>query len=352
MVAPAARDQARRRIAAIAGDYAREGAEVETAPGDFSDTAAALAFLKRAIAKGDADSDDAALLFLIPRVPASVLGGALAADILPMLGAAAHAPILLADLPRLEGHVDGLGALLRAPVGMIAKMADVRLSWQESASGESFAGDGERELFERLRAPTAVSSPSVYIAPIMLAVEADGYAARRLGDVTAAISVEAAARAILRIAAYSMLQDDPASAPYGWTHALTMPLGVFACAHFVADKRALVRIAATYALGFRATLGKTRLAAQPPMPPRSKKIFDVSPAAAAGAVYQADPAAFPDIKAALATRAATHRDAHLVKYTLACFDAASRDPEAARLYLAAAAHLGAWWDAHPDESFE
>jgi hypothetical protein len=186
----------------------------------------------------------------------------------------------------------------------------------------------------------------------MLAVEADGYAARLLGDITSAISVDAAARVILRIAAWSMMQDDPASAPYGWTHALTMPLGVFDCWHFVRDERAIVRIAATFALGFRATLGKTRLEAQPPESPRSKEFFGVAPAAAGGAVYHADPAAIPDIKTALATRAAAHRDTHLAKYTLACFDAASRDPEAARLYLAAAAYLGAWWDAHPDERFE
>ena len=43
------------------------------------------------------------------------------------------------------------------------------------------------------------------------------------------------------------------------------------------------------------------------------------------------------------TRAALHHDAHLVKYTLACLDAAGADPDAARLFLAAAAFLSAWW---------
>lgn len=352
MAAESARDGVRRRIAAIAGEYARAGEEIETAAGRFADDASAIRALKHAIVEGDAEGADAALLFLIPRVPASALAAALSADLLPMLGAAAHAPILLADLPKLEGRIDGAGALLRAPVAMIAREAAFRLRWHEAASEEKFDGDAERELFERLKDPPSVSSPSVYIAPIMLAVEADGYAARRLGDVTAAISGDAAERAILRIAAFSMLQDDPASAPYGWTHALTMPLGVFGCAPFVADKRALVRVAATYALGFRATLGKVRLEARPPEPARGRDFRDVKPEAAAGAVYHADPAEFPRIRAALAARAATHRDTHLAKYTLACFEAAGRDPEAARLYLAAAARLGAWWDAHPDERFE
>ncbi|MGH9024913.1 MAG: hypothetical protein ACRDWD_02175 [Acidimicrobiia bacterium] len=40
------------------------------------------------------------------------------------------------------------------------------------------------------------------------------------------------------------------------------------------------------------------------------------------------------------SRAALHPDAHVVKYTLACLDAATADPEQDRLCLAAAAYLG------------
>ncbi len=352
MIDPPARDQARRRMAAIAGDYARAGDEVETLPGKFASDDFAIASLKRAIRDGDAEGADAALLSLIPRVSASRLRVALAEDVLPMLGAAGHAPILLADLPRLEGRLDRAGALLRAPVAMIARIADARLCWHETDRSVAFDGDAEAELFERLSAPPFVHSSSVYIAPTMLAVEAGGFAARVLGDVTASVSAEAAARAILRIAALSMLQDDPATAPYGWTHALTMPLGVFGCADAVSDRRALVRVAATYALGFRATLGRAALTEMAPQKPASDAIVDVDPIAAAGAAYHADRSRLPEIRMMLATRAATHPDAHLVKYTLASFEAAPRDPGAARLYLAAAAYLGAWWDAHPGESFE
>ena len=46
----------------------------------------------------------------------------------------------------------------------------------------------------------------------------------------------------------------------------------------------------------------------------------------------------------LATNAAAHHDAHLVKFTLACLDAAELDPPARRLHVAAAASLAAvWW---------
>ena len=43
--------------------------------------------------------------------------------------------------------------------------------------------------------------------------------------------------------------------------------------------------------------------------------------------------------------ACAHRDAHLVKYTLACLDAAAADPDAARLFHAGAASLLAFWEA-------
>ena len=52
---------------------------------------------------------------------------------------------------------------------------------------------------------------------------------------------------------------------------------------------------------------------------------------------------FGDAATILATVAATHHDAHLVKYTLACLDAAEADPSARRLHLAAAATLAGWW---------
>jgi len=47
----------------------------------------------------------------------------------------------------------------------------------------------------------------------------------------------------------------------------------------------------------------------------------------------------------IVTRASAHRDAHLVKYTLACIDAAHADPGAARLFQAGAASLLAYWEA-------
>lgn len=352
MVEDGTRDMARRRIAAIAARYAREGEEIEERRAAFDDERAAIASLVRSLREGDADQVDATLLFLAPRASVLDLRRALAAEIVPALGAAAHAPILLAELPRIEARLSSAPGLLRAPLRQIALMADVRLAWQDRAGHAPSARDDGRALFEALAAPPPVRSDSPYIAPVMLAVENDGYAERMLGEATAGLSVAAAARVLLRVGAYSMLQDDPDEAPYGWSHAITMPQGVLSCADAVEDATALIRVAATHALGFRATAGKARLVAEPPPRPRAGAIRDVAPIEAAGAAFHAPEAETSRIKAELAARAAAHEDAHLAKYTLACFDAGMRDPGAARLFLAAAASLGAWWDANPGASFE
>ena len=59
----------------------------------------------------------------------------------------------------------------------------------------------------------------------------------------------------------------------------------------------------------------------------------------------------PDITAtSLATAAAVAHDAHIVKYTLACLDAADADPSQRDLYFAAADHLHQWWAQRGDPS--
>jgi len=130
-----------------------------------------------------------------------------------------------------------------------------------------------------------------------------------------------------RLAAWSMLQDAPDHAPYGWTHTLTLPQAVLQMTHGTADSPAAVAVAATYVLGFRATLGTVALdpaAALPPPPPLATPGARITQ---------------------LATAAALHRDAHFAKYVLACFDASARDPSATALYLAAAERLASYWHA-------
>jgi hypothetical protein len=60
----------------------------------------------------------------------------------------------------------------------------------------------------------------------------------------------------------------------------------------------------------------------------------------AAAAWHADAEQRTRIVQQLVDHAAPHRDAHLAKYTLACLEAARSDPDAAHLFLAAAARTG------------
>jgi hypothetical protein len=339
------RDAARRRIAEIAARYAREGAEVEPRPRDYATVDRALVGLLEALHAGDADTVDGSLLFLLPRVSPEWLRAALAEAVIPALGAAAHAPILLMALPgaRRYGSTE-ICALVRAPLRSLALEADQRLSWMDSV--EPHAAKAHASLFDVLAAPARIEATSFFIAPTMLAVERDGYAARLLTEATRAVTARQAELALLSVAALSMLHDDPEHAPYGWTHCLTLPQAILAQSDVVSDPVRMVRIAATHVLGFRATLGRARLD-QPyePPPPRSTNFtLNGDPKDIAARVFHSAAERHTAIANELAARAAVHADAHLAKYTMACLIAAARGPDNARLYLAAAAYLGAWWD--------
>ena len=181
----------------------------------------------------------------------------------------------------------------------------------------------------------------------MSIVETSGLAVELLDGPTRAAHVDRAGRALLRVAAWSMLQDTADHAPYGWSHCLTLPQAALGLADGVADPSRALAVAATYVLGFRATLGRVVLEPSwaPPRPDDGPllDVLGAGPAQAAAAVWHAQPDQWGAVAARLATAAATHPDAHLAKYTLACFDAAHGDPDATRLYLAAAAFLGGWW---------
>jgi hypothetical protein len=152
-----------------------------------------------------------------------------------------------------------------------------------------------------------------------------------------------------------MLQEPPEHAPYGWSHCLTMPQAVMGLAGHGAEPFTAVAVAATHVVGFRAALGKRPLNADhEPDQPTTGNLRDAIASgreAAASTVWHAPDQALDEITTELATRAALHHDAHLVKYTLACFDAAAADPAQRRLYLSAAASLSSWWAEQRTDGF-
>jgi hypothetical protein len=159
-----------------------------------------------------------------------------------------------------------------------------------------------------------------------------------------------AERAILRVAARSMLQDDSAFAPYGWTHCLTLPQAVLQIRGWLPDVDRAAAVAATYVVGFRAAVGRDAIDLEWSPEPTSVELLpslDEGPEIAARAWYHAEDEAIAPALPELIGRAAAHEDAHLAKYTYACLAAAQTDVAQRALYRAAAASLAAWWAGQP-----
>ena len=336
------REDARRRIAEIAVRYAAGGLEIESKPKEYSSVERALLDLSAALRAGDAEAVDSGFLFLLPRITANDFRAAFGEEILPFLGAAAHAPILLMMLPGAAKRFSGISALLRSPLRALALGAGQRLTWMENLAPTR---DALPDLFTRLAAlPSRIEVSSFAVAPTMLGVERDGYAARVLTSATNFVRASEAERVLLRIAALSMLQDDATHAPYGWSHCFTIPQAILSLADVASDVIRVVRIAATHVLGFRATLGSALLHPYKPEPRTGDTVLQRDPGDAAAVAFNAAGEQRRLIRARLIERAAVHADAHLAKYTMACLIAGDRDPEQSALYLAAVAYLGAWWD--------
>jgi hypothetical protein len=345
MVEPCARDAARDRLARLGEAYVAAGESVpEPAPRAYDDHDTAVAHLLAAIAAGDLDDADAGAAWLAEWATADELARLLADDVIPRLSAAGHGSILLYLLPRVAPRSRAAARPLRGLVRELARFPDWGLTWHLDRDDEPGPG---RDLVEALRAPRSPGDAgSDFIFPTMALVERSGLAREALDGPTRGIGVAQAGRDLLRVAAASMIQDDPAAAPYGWSHCLTMPQAVLGLARTgAAEPTAAIAVAATFVLGFRSTQGTTAidLHTVPERVGDPLAALDGSPAEAAAGAWHAATDERPALVARLASRAAAHEDAHLAKHTLACFDAARDDPAATRLHLAAAAHLNAWW---------
>lgn len=322
MVTPAMRPMARQRIAEIAARYVRSSPAAAFPERVFENPAHAFTQFFAALEAKDVDSADAAITHLAASTSVAEIRNRLVDAIAPLLSAAGHAPILTAALPLLDKQFSGAKALLRAPVRALVRASDVRVSWHLAPrTSPRFTNAEERLMTALANAPRAPST-SDSIAPTVLAVELSGDAPRILGPLVGSLTITEARRVLLRAAAWSMLQDDPEHAPYGWTHCLTLPQALLQNADASRDHQALIAIAATEVLGMRATLGTTNLDAGKPLPAALSTV--------------------PSIEA-LVSFGATHPDAHVAKYTLACLQAAEDDRDVAPLFLCAANVLHNWW---------
>lgn len=349
-VEPRAREVARRRIADLATEYdAYEPLTPSAAPErTWHSVDDAVSWLGGAVAAGDPDGAEASVAWLAGTTTATELVACLADLVVARTSAAGHGSIFLWLLPRVLAADPTAPTLARPLVRELARHPDWELTWMEHLDG----GDPSHDLQARLlHVPSPGDPGSNFIFPTMSLVERSGLAAELLGPAVRGLSVGEARRDLLRVAAMSMLQDDPANAPYGWSHALTMPQAAIGVAPACNDPQRALAVAATFVLGFRAT--QSSVALDPGWSPERpagwigpEELLENGPAVAAAAMWHADDAQLPELRRRLVSVAACHPDAHLAKYTLACLDAGRDDPAAARLYLSAAAFLGSWWVDH------
>lgn len=315
---PSQRTLARLRMVSIAARYEAFGLPVPTPP--TASSGDSVGRFIAAVQHGDPDSAEAAALDLVQTHNRRQLVEALAEFVIPLTSAAAHTPIFLHLLQRSDPRGPINGSLL---LPLSRELA--------SDTGKAIQGVQGR-IADRPTDPSALlhvlmSTPSqptesTFIHPMVEAVDASGLAEQLLGNTVGHFNRQAAS-SILRVAAMSMLQDTPDEAPYGWTHCLTIPQAIIEIAHATPRPDIAMAAAATHIVGMRAALGCVELSDRP---------LDSYPDVDFGDVIDA---------------AVVHHDAHVVKYVLACIDAAAFDPAARNLYHGAAAHLLAIWAQRP-----
>ena len=287
---------------------------------------------------------DAAAGWLDDRAATAEIARALAPFTLPVLAAAGHANIYIGLVDRMTRAGDMrpmlrpvADALVSDPAGPIVVPA---LRRDDAATARLLAvlAGADRE-----------PHPLSFIAPLVQDAARNGVLDTLCEPEGIFLAPAQEAVQLLRVAAQAMLQGPSEYAAYGWTHCLTLAQGALRAGVCAGDLSTGVYVAAAYIAAHVAAYAGQSLNLQHRPEPTRLGLEDAlrdSPASAAGAAWHAPERA----ASVLATAAAVNHDAHRVKYTLACLEAAAEDPSAARLYLSAAAHLNAWWEAHPDQN--
>ena len=357
-VRPANRDAARARIVDIAAKLDAFGPAVDRPPAaSFASTANAAGRLAAAVERGEVDDADATAAWLGDHATPVELATLLGDAVVGRLAAAGHAPIFLAHWPSVSPRGEVTGTLLRPLARALAEEPTPRITWVDRADhGGSMAAPDATvpPLFEAIAAGPHLGRPKIdFIAPIMQRVDGDDLAALLAPSVAAvadgSVALVAATRDVLRAAAWSMLLEPGPSSPYLWSHCLTMPQAVLAIAPLAKGPERHVAVAATYVAAFRSAFAARPLVTVFDAPAPEVRVADAIDAGqevAAAAAWHITADGRAALIDELVNRAAVHEDAHLVKYTLACLDAAATDPDGTRVYLAAAASLSGWWAAN------
>ena len=360
LVDPADRELGRLQLVASGAVYGAGVHPVEKPPqiAPFPDLKTASVEFARVFQQADANAMEALVLQIAAQFGTPSFVHLLTPLALPTLTGASHSHIGLWLLLR-HGEPAAVedASLLRAAARSLA--ADPKAQ-MKSFSGMSIEGGKplassaaqiEQEILEKLSNPPKGESAGESIRHLVESGEKTGNADRLFGefirhDLTP-VQIDAAFRAVLRICAHSMLQHDTKHAKFGWTHCLTLPQSAYGLACLNTDRKLALAAALVWTTAYRSVLSDQAIDLNwtPSKVPNASIIetLNTSPQVAAARVWHASDSELPEIRRVLATEASIRNDIHLVKYTRACFDMGSLDPQFTHLYLASAAYLSALW---------
>jgi hypothetical protein len=357
-VQPAERELARLQMVTSGAVYANRvrTLALPASLNPLPDLPTASTELTRMFHRADPDGLDAIVQRIAGQFGLPCLVSLLAPLTLPTLTGASHSHIGLWLLLR-HGEPTEVeqAALLRVAARALDPTERMRsfsgLALQSRERLNMTSGQIERDLLRKLANPPKGRPASASIRFLVESGEATGNADRLFGDLVnhdlTDAQMNAAFRAILRVAAHEMLQDDVQQAKFGWSHCLTLPQSAFGLGSFNMDRKLALAAALVWITAYRSVLSRRTLDfSWTPAPVRSASLMEAlqtSPQVAAGRVWHAPDSELDDIRVTLATQASIRNDIHLVKYTRATFDMGTLDPAHSRLYLAAAAHLCAVW---------
>ncbi len=351
-VAVAGRAEARRRIMVLAAGYQSCGPPLpDPPPRSFDSLPHAASALLEAIAGQDLDGADRAAGWLGPRLRSDQVVALLADHIVDRLSAAGHGNVHLQLLTR--NHPRGLpDQMLRPLVRALAVASNRRIDVPDvrvSADHEQASTEALLDVLSRV--PVIGPAKHDGIAALVEHAQA-GNALRDLVDADGRFTTPREPPVeLLRFAAQAMLQGPAESSPYGWTHCLTLSQAALMVGTACESPSRATYVGAAYLASHWAALGEGAVdldRVPAPVDIGLDEALATSPGLAAAAAWH-DPARAETLTI-LATAASSAHDAHRVKYTLACLDAAAADRSHRPLYLAAAAYLNAWWIQHPDPS--
>jgi len=257
---------------------------------------------------------------------------------------ASHAPILLAKsnaLGETNGSIDSVLWNMGNKISEIAESSDSQMAWtKEVLSAEVVSPDllkhPQHWFIQHVGNISHVDGPSGSIRGGVEAVESSRNILPLIETIGAIANFSDRAdfempfKALLRVAALSMLIENGTNSKYGWTHCVTIPHAIWSLASSATRKGEMLQAATTHVATFRALMGDIKMVADQ---------LDEYLEQDEHSIFAEHHVQMTDI----ISQSCILEDAHLVKYAYSCFDLMKRDPQYSKLYIAAAGKLLNIW---------